>query len=292
MKWARVARTNSIVPVYMFEHEKIAAWRSSCFMCKRLLSPRRQRHVCGHEQSFPANVVAPRNHTQAFHQIHQSTFTAWVILRAGCTRTTRCRLQTNRPCLSRLTVHGWTTRLAKRTTSRRRLTQLWKDGTSIHLAIEDHGGQKKCTITPLVVGSILNTTTSRSENPSLFVSRRVDQCSQQRQQTIQFLLVAVCHNMPGKRPSRRSNIRTMRKSSRPVSKQLIVDRRCTAVVKRASRRSQVRRVHSNGPSASPCSARKQSNALETVPLQSGLRAEIMLQCGPGHREKQRDNSET
>ena len=68
MKCARVARTNSIVPVYMFEHEKIAAWRTSCFMCRRLLSPPRQRHVCGHEQSFPANVVAPRNHTQANHQ--------------------------------------------------------------------------------------------------------------------------------------------------------------------------------------------------------------------------------
>ena len=47
-------------------------------------------------------------------KIHQSTFTARVIWRAGCTRTTRCRLQTNRPCLSRLTVHGWTTWLAKK----------------------------------------------------------------------------------------------------------------------------------------------------------------------------------
>ena len=65
MKWARVARTNSIVPVYMFEHEKIAAWCSSCW---RLLSPPRPRHVCGHEQSFPASVVPPRNHTQANHQ--------------------------------------------------------------------------------------------------------------------------------------------------------------------------------------------------------------------------------
>ena len=36
-----------------------------------------------------------------------------------------------------------------------------------------------------------------------------------------------------------------------------VDRRCTAVVKRASGRSQVRRVHSNAPSASPCSHTKQ-----------------------------------
>ena len=67
MKWARVARTNSIVPVCMFEHEKIAAWCSSCFMCKRLLSPPRQ-NVCGHEQSFPDSVAAPHNHTQANHQ--------------------------------------------------------------------------------------------------------------------------------------------------------------------------------------------------------------------------------
>ena len=143
------------------------------------------------------------------------------------------------------------------TTSRRRLIQLSQVGTSIHVATEDHGGQKKCTATPLVIGSIVNATTSRSENRALFVLRRADRCSQQRQQTIKFLLVAVSRNMPGKRPSRRSNARTTRRSSRPVSRQLILDRRCTAVVKRASRRSQVRRVHSNGPSASPCSHTKQ-----------------------------------
>ena len=117
--------------------------------------------------------------------------------------------------------------------------------------------RKRCTVTPLVVGNTVDATTSRSENPTLFVLRRVDRCSQQCQHTIQFLLVAVSRNMLGKRPSRRSNVRTMRKSSRPVSRQLILDRRCTAVVKRASRRSQVRRVHSNGPSASPCSHTKQ-----------------------------------
>ena len=267
MKWARVARTNSIVPVYLFEHEKIAAWCSSCFMCKHLLSPPRPQHVCGHEQSFPVSVVAPRNHTQANHQnspvdIHSVGYLARGLHphhKVSSTDKSLMSLSSDGPLMDNKSckkddITAKTCPIVERRhkyPSRHRrpwrpeemhtnTTRLWEHSERNNLAQREP--------------SIVCFATSRPMFPATSTNNPVP--------------VGRCFSQHARKaPIRRSNFRTMRKSSRPVPRQLILDRRCTAVVKRASRRSQVRRVHSNGPPASPCSARTQSNARETVPLQ-------------------------